>query len=357
MTVEPPDDIPKPDPFSATERKSVGSHRRSSPRGNGRRWVTWVIALAVVVAGGGAALSQIPQPVPEIPPSTVTSTTVAAVSTTAAPNQPSDFLVTVQVIGDTSALIGMGAGTLLADGLHILTNYHVVASATAVTIITSDGESFPAKIVGSDRLTDLAVVRFDGPPQAGMESVSELQIDTGTELILPNGMPTSVLATDQRLDVNDTLRLHGLIRTDQPTPNALSGGPLLDLDGEVVGLSTVFDDVDDSGYFIPIGPALVIANELIDRGSIAHADMGIQGLDSPTGGIEVFALPADSPLREAGAEEGDIIVGIDTTDLQTLSELIALLLTYREGDNVSVSAVRDFQPITFELDLDLHPDA
>ncbi len=233
----------------------------------------------------------------------------------------------------------------------------MVAFATTLTVITADGASFPAELVGSDRLTDLAVIRIDGPGLAGVESVSELQIDLGTELILPDGRPASVLAVSQRLDVSDTLRLHGLIRIDQPTPTALSGAPLVDLDGEVVGLSTVFDEFDEAGYVIPIGPALTIANELIDRGSVAHGYLGIQGLDSPTGGIEIFALPAESALRQAGAQEGDIIVGIDDTDLESLSELIALLLTYREGDNISVSVIRDFQPITFQLDLDLHPDS
>ncbi len=285
----------------------------------------------------------------------MTSTTVAAVSTTAAPNRPADYLVTVQVMGDTSTRVGTGSGTVLADGVHILTNYHVVASATTVTIISADGESYPAELVGSDRLTDLAVVRVDGPALPGLESVSELQIDIGTELILPDGTPTSVLAVGQRLDVSDTLRLHGLIRIDQRTPTSLSGAPLVDLDGEIVGLSTVFDEFDEAGYVIPIGPALTIANELIDQGFVAHGYLGIQGLDSPTGGIEIFALPAESALRQAGAQEGDIIVGIDDIDLESISELIVLLLTYREGDNISVSVIRDFQPITFQLDLDLHP--
>jgi S1-C subfamily serine protease len=184
-------------------------------------------------------------------------------------------------------------------------------------------------------------------------------LSIGSAVTIPGEAPgdATVIGLAQRLDVSDVWRLYDLIQIDQPTPVELSGGPLLDRNQRVVGIITAISDTEGPGFAIPIATGLSIAGELIRDGSVVHGYLGVQGLDSLLGGIEVFAFPPGSPLRTAGARQGDRIVAIDDVELATTGDLVARIRTYREGDNIRVSIVREFETITLDVTLDRHPES
>lgn len=181
----------------------------------------------------------------------------------------------------------------------------------------------------------------------------------GSSVTVPSAVldGATVIGVAQRFDVSDVWRLYDLIEIDQPTSEQLSGGPLLDGEQRVVGIIIAVSNNDGPGYAIPIATGLSIAEELINDGVVLHGYLGVQGLDSLLGGIEIFAFPPDSPLRAAGARQGDRIVAIDDVELATTSELVTRIRTYRAGDNVRVSIVRAFETTAFDVTLDRHPES
>jgi S1-C subfamily serine protease len=192
-----------------------------------------------------------------------------------------------------------------------------------------------------------------------MGDPSDEPLSVGSTVTTVLGLPdrATVIGTAQRLNISDTWRLYDLIEFDRGFPIEMTGGPLLDVEQRVAGILTIVVDDDGPGYAIPIATGLSIAGELIASGEVAHGYLGVQGLDSLLGGVEIFALPAGSALRAAGAREGDVIVGINDNDVTSSADLVALLRTYREGDNVTVEILREFENIAIEVTLDRHPES
>lgn len=381
MPDEPSDDLPMPDPFSgrsgdtpppsptnpAGERsepdptpppgQGASTHRQPSSPRRWPKWAGWLSALLVLGIGTSVAFTQLRAPVPVANPVTTTTlppppeTTIAAV--------PAPFAVTIEVTGDVSDEIGFGSGIAINDGTYILTNSHVVETAESINVIDDEQNRHMATVVGTDAVTNLAVLRIDGSPLVVMGEPSEEPLTIGSIVTTVLGFSdrATVIGTAQRLNINDTWRLYDLIELDHGFPTEMTGGPLLDLDQRVAGVLTIVAEVDGPGYAIPIATGLAIADELIASGQVPHGYLGLQGIDSLLGGVEVFALPAGSPLRAGGAREGDVIVGIDANEITSTAELVALLRTYREGDNVTVDILREFETIAIEVTLDRHPES
>lgn len=381
MPDEPSDDLPTPDPFSGrpgdlppplpanpaaalSEPKPAppagqGSvtHRQASPPRRWPKWASWMSALLVLGIGTAVAVTELRAPGPQATqvPSTTTplppETTIAAIS--------APFAVTIEVTGDLSNEIGLGSGIAINDGTYILTNSHVVETAASISVVDDEANRHMATVVGTDAVTDLAVLRIDGSPVIAMGDPSNEPLTVGSTVTTVLGLRdrATVIGTAQRLNINDTWRLYDLIELDHGFPIEMTGGPLLDLEQRVAGILTIVAEDDGPGFAIPIATGLTIADELIANGHVAHGYLGVQGVDSLLGGVEVFALPAGSPLRAAGAREGDVIVGINAGEVTSTTDLVALLRTYREGDNVTVEIVREFETIAIEVTLDRHPES
>lgn len=381
MPDEPSDDIPMPDPFSgrsgdtpaplpansAGERSDpdptppaarvATTHRQAASPRRWPRWAGWLSALLVLGIGTSMAFTQLRAPVPVANPVTTTTpppppeTTIAVVSAA--------FAVTIEVTGDASDEIGLGSGIAINDGTYILTNSHVVETAESISVIDDEQNRHMATVVGTDAVTNLAVLQIDGSPLVVMGEPSGEPLTIGSTVTTVLGLSdrATVIDTAQRLNISDTWRLYDLIELDHGFPIQMSGGPLLDVDQRVAGILTIVAEDDGPGYAIPIATGLAIADELIASGRVPHGYLGLQGVDSLLGGVEVFALPAGSPLRAGGAREGDVIVGINANEITSTADLIALLRTYREGDNVTVEILREFETIAIEVTLDRHPES
>jgi S1-C subfamily serine protease len=248
-----------------------------------------------------------------------------------------------------------------SDG-YLLTNHHVVESANEITAIFADGGRWTAEMIGSDPLTDIAVLRIGRqdltPIDIGSSAaltIGEKAIAVGNPLALEGGPSVTsgiVSALDRSLTVETGTQLYGLIQTDAPITRGSSGGALLDGSGRMIGITTAIavSDVgaEGLGFAIPIDMAIAVANDLIEDGVVSHALLGIQGqtiyaeqgaAEYPVG-VVVDNLTPDSAYQSGGGQVNDVITAIDDVPVNTLDALLTALRTKRSGDEVRVAVSR-----------------
>lgn len=300
-------------------------------------------------------------------------TEIAAIAAQALPS-----IVRVEILAGSTA-VGSGSGVVFRDDGFILTNNHVVDDADEVRVVFFDGRSYIASIVGTDPLTDLAVLQV---PVSGLPAIEfadpatitigDLAVAVGSPLGLEGGPTVTsgiVSALGRELQVSGTTRLFGLLQTDAPINRGSSGGALLDGNGELIGITTALaaSDVgaEGLGFAVPVRVVEAIAGDLIASGDVAHAYLGIQGVDAtdsiadgatvPVGAIITRLVP-DSALLAAGAQEGDVITAVDGEPIRTMIELVALMRTYRAGQDIAVTIDRSGSTLELDLVLDRRPE-
>ena len=300
-------------------------------------------------------------------------------------------IVQVQVgnISDEGEFLTTGGGSgvvISGDGL-IMTNHHVIDNSTEVRVVFEDGRMYEGEIIGSDRLTDIGLLKITAsnliPISLGNSeelSVGDLAVAIGHPLTLgaaPTVTTGVVSALERRLDVggesmNSGVTLFGLIQTDAPITRGSSGGALLNNNGELIGITTAIATADVGaeglGFAVPVNLALGIVDDLLKDGQILHAFLGILGaqhFDTADDGARVFSGvfiqelygPGDDEfaIGKAGAIPGDIIKKINGINVKTLDGLITVLRQKRAGDSVEIEILRNSQVITLVFDLDLRP--
>jgi S1-C subfamily serine protease len=276
-------------------------------------------------------------------------------------------------VGDEA---GTGSGVLIEDGGYVLTNNHVVApaavgSGSRLDAVFSDGTRAPARIVGRDPKTDLAVVKVEvaNPVVAAVGSSGGLAV--GDEVIAigsPLGLAGTVTqgivsAVDRpvRLDGGDSDAdaVIDAIQTDAAINPGNSGGPLVDSTGAVIGINTAIRSIGGSagseggsiglGFAIPIDTARGIAQELIRTGVVKHADLGVNArsvTDGATDGAQVQNVTANGPAAAAGIVEGDVIVKVGDRPIAGADELVVAVRERQPGETVPVDLVREGRPLT-----------
>jgi S1-C subfamily serine protease len=263
--------------------------------------------------------------------------------------------------------VGTGSGFVVDSEGHIATNYHVVESASLVEVDFFDGTLTWAEVVGLDPDSDLAVLKVDVPPetltpvsfgdsdslQVG-ETVLAIGSPFGQKWTLTSGIVSGLNRTIEGLS---EFSIGGVIQTDAAINPGNSGGPLLNLQGQVIGvnaqISTVTGANSGVGYAIPGNLARQVIESLITRGDVDYSYIGISGRDLMLPDIEQFDLPNDTrgivveevvrggPADRAGLRRFDIITAIDGTPLKGMNDLITYLA--REtvpGDTVQLSILR-----------------
>ena len=282
---------------------------------------------------------------------------------------------------------GGGSGVVITDDGLIMTNHHVIDNSTEVRVIFEDGRMYEANIIGSDRLTDIGLVKITAsnliPIAIGNSDkmlVGDLAVAIGHPLTLgaaPTVTTGVVSALERRLDVGGdvmgtSVTLFGLIQTDAPITRGSSGGALINKNGELIGITTAIATADVGaeglGFAVPVNLALNIAEGLIKDGKILHAFLGILGaqhFDIAEDGARVFSGVFIQELYgpggeifaigKAGAQPGDIIKKINGETVKTLDGLITVLRTKRAGEQVEIEILRESQAITLVFELDLRP--
>ncbi len=366
--------------------------------------VAGVSALAGVLAGGLAvyravrqgqleSLNSLAQPLDAVPVSSespgmtlVYDTTDIETSITQAVQNVGPAVVTVvgtvpgqmTFFGQTGDSTVSGSGVFIAEDGYILTNNHVVEDASQLQVILSDGSQQDVTLVGTDIYADLAVLKMAGAvPAVAVLGNSEV-LDPG-ETVIAIGSPLGdfknsvtvgvVSATGRSIDSGQGYQIEGLIQTDAAINEGNSGGPLVNLAGEVVGINTLVVRGSGSGtvaeglgFALPVNTARAVAEQIIQKGYYSRPYMGIQWqtvypylarrYNLPVEwGVYVTEVVANSPASEAGLRQGDIITKIGDVSIDETNSFINALYKYQPGDRVTVDVARESQ--TFQVEVTL----
>jgi serine protease Do len=265
--------------------------------------------------------------------------------------------------------IGAGSGWIIdSDGI-IVTNYHVIEDATDISVILNDGGFFSAESVSSDPLTDIAIIYIatQDLPAADIGDCSCLKVGQPVAAI-GNALGRGISLKGgwiSRLEVTisvDDRTLYGLIETDAHINEGNSGGPLVNMAGEVIGITSVklIDiGVEGVGYAISMDTALPVINELIENGFVVRPFLGVQGITVDHTVIDFYNLNVDSgflitmiipdfPAEQAGLQEEDIITGINDIEINSIEELVETIRLQTVGQEIKITYWRgNSQNITY----------
>ena len=259
-----------------------------------------------------------------------------------------------------------GSGIIYSSDGYIITNYHVIedavnSSSAAVTITLSDESEYQAEIVGTDDVTDLALLKIEPEEEltpATFADSSNIQVG---ELAVAIGNPlgqefagsvTVGYISALNRDITTDGRTYNVIQTDAAINPGNSGGALVNSKGEVIGINTIKisdDSVEGLGFAIPSNDALKIIEELKVTRKIIRPYVGIYGIDLDeitaqrnrlVEGIYVYQVQEGSPAQEAGIQNGDIIVEFDGQEVKTTQELNNIKNQKEIGDSVHVKVYR-----------------
>jgi S1-C subfamily serine protease len=271
-------------------------------------------------------------------------------------------MVELLVTGDQGNVSGSGV-IFRSDG-YVLTNNHVIQGASSITAVMSDGRKVKARKIGTDPLTDIAVVKLDQPSSsvamlgtAESLKVGQMAVAIGSPLGLTGGPSVTVgvvSAIGRQVDSGDGIPLLDMIQTDAPIAPGSSGGALMDASGEVIGITTALA-TDDSGprglgFATPVDVARSVGNQLIASGHATHVWLGVQGddLDSQTadtldipGAAQVQEVERGSPAAKAGLTTADVIVGVDNDQITSMGSLMVDIGDRRAGDRVTIDYLRN----------------
>lgn len=268
---------------------------------------------------------------------------------------------------------GSGSGVIYGNDGYIVTNHHVIAGATDVFVTFADGARFPARVIGSDPVTDIAVLLVDRADLTAIEigssaslSIGEPAVAVGNPLGLEGGPTVTsgiISALNRSLNVAGSEFLYGLVQTDAPIAPGSSGGALVDARARLIGITTAIavSDVgaEGLGFAIPIDMVVGVVTDLIENGKVDHALLGIRGSTvwAEEGGAEypvgvgITGMSSGSAYESSGGQINDVIVEIGDTRVNTIEELLAILRRLRANDIVDIRILRADDELLLEVEL------
>ncbi|HET7322302.1 MAG TPA: Do family serine endopeptidase [Longimicrobiaceae bacterium] len=280
----------------------------------------------------------------------------------------------------------MGSGFIISPDGYIMTNNHVVEGADEVTVVLNNRREYPAKIIGRDPTTDVAVIKIDaenlptvkiGDPEA--DRVGEWVLAIGNPLglnftvtagiISAKGRPLPIIrqTLQEQGEINSALAIEDFIQTDAAINPGNSGGPMVNTRGEVIGINSAI--ASESGYYqgygfaIPIDLAKRIGDDLIRYGHVRRPMLGVSIRDVTPEDVDYYNLPAvsgvlvqpfgpaESPARAAGVKPGDVIVAVDGEPVNQVNELQKKIIEQRPGQTVTLEVIRNGKHLKIPVQL------
>lgn len=262
---------------------------------------------------------------------------------------------------------GSGSGVIISNDGYIVTNNHVVADADELTVTLNDNKEYSARIIGTDKTTDLALIKIDGKNLPAITIANSEDIKVG-EWVLAVGNPFNLTNTVTAGIVSAKGRslyqngVESFIQTDAAINPGNSGGALVNTRGELIGINAMLYSQTGSfsgyGFAIPTSIMNKVVDDLKKYGTVQRAVIGIQGSDvknyvdaqkdqgkdidlGTMEGIYVAKVTEESAAEEAGLKEGDVITAIDGKEVNKMADLQEYLAKKRPGDKVSISYLRD----------------
>ena len=285
-------------------------------------------------------------------------------------------------IPDKRVQQGTGSGFIVSSDGLILTNAHVIDGADKVTVTLKDGRTLEGKVMGEDRITDIAVVKIESeslPTLTFADSdtlqIGEWAIAIGNPLGLDNTVTTGIVSATGRnssqIGVGD--KRIDFIQTDAAINPGNSGGPLLNARGEVIGINTaIIKNAQGLGFAIPINSARDIAEQLIANGKVDHSFLGIRmasltpeikqqlknkhniNLQNETGVLIVEVVP-NSPAAKAGLRGGDVIKAIAGQNITAADQIQKVVEKTSPGEKISIELLRDNRTVEVTVEVGILP--
>jgi putative serine protease PepD len=297
---------------------------------------------------------------------------------------------TVTIAHEAGAESGTGSGVIIRPDGHILTNNHVVAGRPggSLMVVLADGRTLDASVVGTDASSDLAIVKIEATdlPAATFGdsealSVGELVVAVGSPLGLTGTVTSGIVSSVHRPvrtgDSADQNAVLDAIQTDAPINPGNSGGPLVNSNGEVVGVNSAIATVGGGmlgqqqagnigvGFAIPSNYAEQVANELIDTGVARHPYLGVSaataggsGSGGPAligAGAQIRDLVRNGPAEQAGLRPSDVVTNLGDRQVTDVDGLIAAVRSHQIGETVTVTYQRDGRTETVDVTLAEQP--
>jgi serine protease DegQ len=353
------------------------------------RPVRFRAAAGAVLASASLALTactgSTPPPEPSGSSTSGSTSTATPASTVAAPAPAAagDIPQLVENLAPSVVTIftegGLGSGVVYSEDGLILTNEHVIRGNTTVEVAFADGQRVEGTVKATDPVTDLALVQANrtGLPkpvyQTDLPRVGEAAVVLGSPLGFENTATAGIISGLHRSipgSASNSLSLVDLIQTDAPISPGNSGGAVINMRGEIIGISEAYLPPSTGavalGFAIPAATAVEVAEELLADGTAEHAYLGLTpgeltpqiadqlGIDASTG-VVVLAVDDDGPAGRAGIRPGDVLESMEGVDLNAPEKLLAELRNRNPGDTVGFKVKRQGQNLDLKADLVARP--
>ncbi len=261
-----------------------------------------------------------------------------------------------------------GSGFVYDSNGHIITNQHVVEGATSISVRFWNGKTYKAEVVGSDPSTDLAVIKVDAPASvltpliladSNAVAVGDNVVAIGSPFGLENTVTSGIVsALHRQMTSPNNFSIDDSIQTDAAINHGNSGGPLLNAEGQVIGVNAQIESDsggnDGVGFAIPSNTVKSIVSELISTGKAEHAYLGVS-VETVNRSVRITEVRAGTPAADAGLQSGDRIVSLDGKQIASADALTSAIAAKKPGDTVSVTYSRGGQSHTVKIELASRP--
>ena len=392
--VRPPEN--QQDPGAAPPPPPVQEFQQPKKKGHGRKILSRILALVLVAAvgfGGGyggalLALKQNPQrviyqgttnsdgSVANLTTDTLDLTTVSSMVTPSVVAITTEEVVTSNYgfwFGGEYVQSGAGSGVIMTSDGYIITNQHVVEGASTITVTLSDDTEYPATLVGSDSVNDIAVIKIEAegltPAVMGNSDnlvVGQSVIAVGNPMGVLGGTVTNGIISALNRDVTVNNQKMTLIQTNAAISPGNSGGGLFDANGQLIGIvnaKSSGSNTEGLGFAIPINTALSVATDLIDNGYVTgRPALGITVVDVQdsqtaaqmgvsSAGVYVYQVNEGSGAEAAGIQPGDRIIAVENVLVENKEQVSEEVRNHNVGDTIQLQIAREGNIMTVEVTL------
>lgn len=288
---------------------------------------------------------------------------------------------TTNIFGQTTATASSGSGFVISEDGYIVTNYHVIAEATSLTVSLNDGTDYPAQVVGYEESNDVALLKIDATGLSYVSFGDSDQLAVGDQVLAignPLGELTYTMTVGYVSALDRAINADGtpinMLQTDAAINPGNSGGPLFNMEGNVIGITTAKysgstnsgTTVEGIGFAIPANDVLKIVNDLKEFGYVTgRAYLGIhpgQNIDSTIAqmyqlpaGVYVDSVTEGSCSETAGVKSGDIITALGERTVGSYEDMVAALADHSAGDETTITVYRSGQSVELNVTLDERP--
>ncbi len=287
---------------------------------------------------------------------------------------------TTNIYGQETEMASSGSGFIISEDGYVVSNYHVVEGADTLTVITYDGTEYPAKLVGYDESNDVSLLKIEATGLDPVAIGSSDALIVGDQVVAignPLGELTSTLtvgyisAKDRTINTDGTYNIN-MMQTDAAINSGNSGGPLFNMKGEVIGITTAKysgssnsgASIEGIGFAIPIDDVMGILEDLREYGYVKGCYLGVSVVTMDPAVAEAYGLPTGSKVSlvepgncaaKAGVQVGDIITAMGGYDVTGNSDLLSILRKFKPGDTTTITVFRGGREFELTITLDEKP--